>query len=149
MGKAMFRFTIQAAKHKDAKAVCRICGEVLTSEISPEITGAMFTKIIEDIEQIVMVAFISGHVAGFIHARIVRDLVLGQYVEIVNIAMAEYYQRKGGGTSLVQGVEQWCCQMQNHKTMCFLKSENEAMRSLLTRCGYLENSVGAFEKYIV
>lgn len=145
----MLQFTIQAAKHKDAKAVCRICGEVLSPELSPDKTEAMFTKIIEDLDQIVMVAFTSGHVAGFIHARQVRDLVLGQYVEIVRIAMSEYYQRKSGGTSLIFGVEQWCSQMQNHKVRCFLKSENEAMRSLLTRCGYQENGVGAFEKYIV
>lgn len=143
------RFTIQAAKHKDSKAVCRICGEVLSSELPQEKTAEMFTEIIEDAEQIVMVAFISGHVAGFIHARLVRDLVLGEYAEIVSIAMAEYYQRKGGGTSLVFGVEQWCGQMRKHRTICFLKSENEAMRSLLTRCGYRETGVGAFEKYIV
>lgn len=142
-------FTIQAAKHKDAKAVSRICGEVLSPELPPDKTEAMFTKIIEDLDQIVMVAFTSGHVAGFIHARQVRDLVLGQYVEIVRIAMSEYYQRKSGGSSLIFGAEQWCGQMRNHKMMCFLKSKNEAMRSLLTRCGYRENSVGAFEKYIV
>lgn len=145
----MLHFTIRAAEHNDTKAVCRICGEVLSPELSPDDTEAMFTKIIEDIDQIVMVAFISGHVCGFIHARRVSDILLGQYVEIVHVAMSEYYQRKSGGTSLIFGVEQWCAQMQDHKTMCFLKSENEAMRSLLTRCGYRENSVGAFEKYIV
>lgn len=142
-------FTIQSAKHKDAKAVSRICGEVLSPELTPDKTEAMFTKIIEDLDQIVMVAFTSGHVAGFIHARQVRDLVLGKYVEIVCIAMSEYYQRKGGGTSLIFGVEQWGSQMRNNKTICYLKSENDAMRSLLTRCGYQENGVGAFEKYIV
>lgn len=145
----MLHFKIQAAKHKDAKAVCRICGEVLSSELPPEKITEMLTEIVEDAEQIIMVAFISGHVAGFIHARLMRDLVLGEYAEIVQIAMAEYYQRKGGGTSLVLGVEQWCSQMRRDKTICFLKSENEAMRSLLTRCGYRENTVGAFEKNIV
>lgn len=145
----MLHFTIRAAEHNDAKAVCRICGEVFSPEIQQDEMLQIFTKIIEDVEQIVMVAFISGHVCGFIRARLVRDLVLGEYAEIVNIAMSEYYQRKGGGTSLVFGVEKWCMQMRRHKTICFLKSENEAMRSLLKRCGYLENSVGAFEKYIV
>lgn len=145
----MLRFTIQAAKHNDAKAVCRICREVFSTALPPDKMTATFTGIIEDIEQIVMVAVISGHAAGFIHARQVRDLVLGKYVEIVCIAMSEYYQRKSGGSSLVFSVEQWCSQMRNNKMICFLKSENEAMRSLLTRCGYQENGVGAFEKYIV
>lgn len=145
----MLHFTIRAAEHNDVKAVCRICGETLSPEIQQDKIATMFTKIIEDVEQIAMVAFISGHVCGFIHARLVRDLVLGEYAEIVNISMSEFYQRKSGGTSLIFGVEQWCSQMQRHKMICFLKSENEAMRSLLTKCGYQENTVGAFEKYIV
>lgn len=144
----MLHFTIRAAEHKDAKAVCRICTETLSPEIHPDEMTKMFTAIIEDVEQIVMVAFISGHVCGFIHARLVRDIVRGEYAEIVNLAMSEYYQRKNGGTSLIFGVEQWCSQMQRHKSICFLKSENDAMRSLLTKCGYRENSVGAFEKYV-
>lgn len=145
----MLHFTIRAAEHNDAKAVCRICGETLSPEIGQDEMANMFTKIIEDLEQIVMVAFISGHVCGFIHARLTQDLVLGEFAQIEKIAMSEYYQRKSGGTSLILGVEQWCSQMQRHKSICFLKSENEAMRSLLTKCGYLENSVGAFEKYII
>lgn len=145
----MLHFTIRAAELNDAKAVCRICGEALSPEIQQDEMSEMFTGIIEDVEQIVMVAFISRHVCGFIHARLVRDLVLGEYAEIVNIAMREFYKRKSGGMSLVFGVEQWCSQMQRHKIICFLKSENEAMRSLLTKCGYQENGFGAFEKNIV
>lgn len=144
----MFRFKIQTARHSDVKAVARLCREELSSELSPDKMNTIFTEFLVDAEQIVLVAFTSGHVAGFIHARQVSDLVLGRYVEIVGIAMLEYYKRSRGGTSLILGVEKWCSQMQHHKTVCFLKSESEAMRSLLIHCGYRENGFGAFEKYI-
>ena len=122
---------------------------MLGSELPPDKMDKIFTQIIDDVGQIILVAVTSGHVAGFIHAREVRDLTLGRYVEIVEIAMLEYYQRSGGASSLIYGVEQWCCQMRTHKTVCILKSENDAMRSLLISCGYREYGIVAFEKYLV
>ena len=143
----MFRFTIRAAKHSDAEAVCRIAGTVLNSELPPDMLKRLYAKIIEDVEQIVMVAINSAHTVGFIHARQVKDLVLGKYTEIAAIALLPYYQKRGGGTSLVFGVEQWSRQMLTPDIRC--KSDNVAVKQLLKGCGYTQNGNDIFEKTIV
>ena len=145
----MFRFTVQAARHCNANAVCRITKEVLHSEMPPDTIRKLYFEIIEDVEQIIMIAVNSAHTVGFIHARIVNELVLGRYTEIVDIALLPYYQRHGGGTSLVLGVEQWSRQMLAPNIKCNLKSDNGAVKALLQGCGYVENGLGAFEKTIV
>lgn len=145
----MFRFTIQAAKHSNVDAVCRIASTVLHSEIPPDKLKRLYVEIIEDVEQIVMIAVNSGHAAGFIHARRVNDLVYGNYTEIAAIALLPYYQKHGGGTSLLLGVEQWSSQMLTSELKCIPKTENIAMKQLLTVCGYKKNVSGVFEKTIV
>lgn len=145
----MFHFTVRAAKHSDINAMCKISQGVLGSSLQLENLEKLYIDIIEDVEQIVMVAVHSGHAAGFIHARRVNDLVCGCYTEIVTIALLPYYQRRGAGTLLVLGVEQWSSQMGTPNIKCVLKSDNEAVKVLLQSCGYVENGFGAFEKTIV
>ena len=145
----MFRFTIQAAKHSDADAVCRIASTVLNSDIPSDKMKKLYYEIIEDVEQIVMVAVNSGHAVGFIHARRISDLVYGSYTEMVTTALLPYYQKRGGGTSLLLGVEQWSRQMLTPELKCILKNDNEAVKRLLKSCGYIQNGLGVFEKTIV
>ncbi|MDE6726684.1 MAG: GNAT family N-acetyltransferase [Oscillospiraceae bacterium] len=145
----MFRFNIMAAKHSNAKEVCKISQKVLGAEMPFEKMKTLFVEIIEDIEQIIMIAVHSGHTVGFIHARIVRDLVRGRYTEIVGIALLPYYRNRGCGISLIFAAEQWSSQMLVNKLQCNLKSDNEAVKSLLKKCGYLENGLEAFEKTIL
>lgn len=145
----MFHFTIQAAKHCDANAVCRIAKRVLLSEITPDKMKKLYVEIIENVDQIIMIAVNSGKTVGFIHARRVEDLVFGCYTEIVTIALLPYYQRRGGGTSLLLGAEQWSRQMLTPNLKCTLKGDNMAVKALLHGCGYVENGQGAFEKTIV
>ena len=145
----MFQFTIRAAKHSDAEAVCRIAGTVLNSELPPDMLKRLYAKIIEDVEQIVMVAINSAHTVGFIHARQVKDLVLGKYTEIAAIALLPYYQKRGGGTSLLLGAEQWSRQMLTSKLKCIPKNDVTAIKQLLTVCGYEENVSGVLEKIII
>lgn len=145
----MFRFTVQAAKHSDANAVCKIASTVLNPKIPPAKMKRQFFKIIEDIEQIVMVAVNSAHTVGFIHARRMDDLVYGSYTEIVTIALLPYYQKRGGGTSLLMGVEQWSRQMLITDLKCIKKINNIAADHLLKGCGYTQNPLGVFEKTII
>lgn len=143
----MFRFTIRAAKHGDINTICKISQRVLANQLEdPE---KLYVNIIEDVEQIVMVAVHSGHAAGFIHARRVSDMTLGTYTEIAEIAMLPYYQRCGGSKSLIFAVEKWSSQMVTPNLKCILKSKNEAVKTLLLSCGYVENGFGAFDKTIV
>ena len=143
----MFKFTVQAAKHSDADAVCNIARSVLNSEIPPDKLKKLYFEMIEDIGQIVMTAVNSGHIVGFIHARHVRDLVIGDHTEIVAIALLPYYQKRGGGTSLVLSVEQWSRQMLTPDIRC--RSDNIAVKHLLKDCGYTQNGNETFEKTIV
>lgn len=145
----MFRFTIQAAKHRDADAICKISKTVLNSELSPDELKKLYVEIIENVEQIVMIAVNSGHTVGFIHARRVRDIVLGYYTEIVAIALLPYYQDHGGGTSLLMGVEQWSRQMLTPELKCIIKNDNETVKRLLKSCSYKEKGLGVYEKTIV
>lgn len=145
----MFRFNIMAAKHSNAKGVCNVAQRVLGAELPPEKMQKLFVEIIEDVEQIIMIAVHSGHTVGFVHARIVRDLVCGRYTEIVGIALLPYFRKRGCGISLMFAAEQWSSQMLVNKLQCNLKSDNETVKSLLIKCGYLENGLGAFEKTIV
>lgn len=145
----MFRFTVRAAKHGDINSVCKISQKVLGSALQLEVLEKLYVNIIEDIEQIVMVAIHSEHTVGFIHAKRVSDLTFGTYTEISEIAMLPYYQRRGGSASMIFAVEQWSSQMVTTNLKCLLKSENEAVKALLLSCGYVENGFGAFEKTIV
>lgn len=145
----MFQFTVRAADHFDVNAICKITQKVFDPSIDEDELKRLCVGIIEDIEQIVMVAVNSNHVVGFIHARRVTDMIFGRYTEISEIAMLPYYQRRGGGSSLVFGVEQWSSQMLTNKIKCILKSQNEAVKALLLKCGYVENGLGAFEKTII
>lgn len=145
----MFQFTVRAADHFDVNAICKITQRVFDPSFDETELRKLCIGIIEDIEQIVMVAVNSNHVVGFIHARRVTDMIFGSYTEISEIAMLPYYQRRGGGTSLVFGVEQWSSQMLTNKIKCILKSQNEAVKALLQGCGYVENGFGAFEKTTV
>lgn len=144
----MFHFTVRAAKHSDINAVCKISQKVLGSALRLDELEKLYVNIIEDIEQIIMVAFHSGHVAGFIHAKRASDLTFGTYTEIVEIAMLPYYQRRGGSKSMIFAVEQWSDQMVTTNIKCILKSESETVKALLLNCGYVENGLGAFEKTI-
>ena len=145
----MFQFTVQAAKHRDADTICKISQKVLNSEISPDELKKLYVEMIEDVEQIVMIAVNSGHTVGFIHAKRVRDLALGVYTEIAAIALLPYYQKRGGGTSLLLGVEQWSSQMLTPGLKCILKNDNETVKHLLKSCGYIQNGLGVYEKTIV
>ena len=145
----MFHFTVQAAKHINADAVCKIADTVLHSEIPFDRLKRLYVEILEDVEQIVMVAVNSAHTVGFIHARRVSDLVYGSRAEIVTVALLPYYQRRGGGTALLFGVEQWSRQMLITDLKCAPKSDNEAVKHLLKRCGYIENELGVYEKTII
>lgn len=145
----MFQFTVQAAKHRDADAICKISKSVLNSEISPDELKKMYAEIIENFEQIVMIAVNSGHTVGFIHAKRVRDLAFGIYTEIAAIALLPYYQNRGGGTSLLLCVEQWSRQMLTPELKCILKNDNEAVKRLLKSCGYAQNGLGVYEKTII
>ena len=145
----MFKFIVKAAKHSDADAVCRIAATVMNSEIPPDRLKKVFLDIIENVDQIIMIAINSTHTVGFVHARHVRDLVLGDHTEISTIALLPYYQRRGGGTSLLLGVEQWSRQMLITKLRCSLNNDNLAAKQLLTGCGYLEKDQRVFEKTIV
>ena len=143
----MFQFTVQAAKHSDADAICKISKSVLNSDIPPDELKKLYVEIIEDIEQIILTAVNSGHTVGFIHAKRVKDLVLGVYTEIVTVALLPYYQKRGGGTSLVLGVEQWSRQMLTHDIRC--RSDNVVVKQLLKGCGYTQNGNEIFEKTII
>ena len=145
----MFQFTVLAAKHSDAEAICKISKSVLNSDIPPDELKSLYVEMIENVEQIVMIAVNSGHTVGFVHAKRVRDLVLGVYTDIAAIALLPYYQKRGGGTSLLLGVEQWSRQMLTPELKCILKNDNEAVKRLLKSCGYIDNSFGVFEKTIV
>ena len=145
----MFRFTIQAAQHSDVNAVCKIASTVLNSELPPDKLKQLYFEIIENVEQIILLAVNSAHTVGFIHARRVNDLVCGSYTGIVSIAFLPYYQRHGGGTELLYGVEEWSRQMLTPKLKCVLKSDNEAVRQLLKSGGYTESSPQNYEKTIV
>lgn len=145
----MFHFTIQAAVHKNVGALCTIRERVLGVSFPPERLKRIYFEIIEDVEQIVLLAFHSRKTVGYIHARRVNDFSSGEFTEISEIALLPYYQKRGAGTFLVLGVEQWGRQMALRAMKCNLKSDNEAMKALLKGCGFSESCPGAFEKTIV
>lgn len=145
----MFHFTARPAVHADMKAICKICRDALNSELPQKELERVYTEIIEDVSQMVMVSVHSGHVAGFIHARRVLDMVLGEHAEIVTAAMNPYYRGKGGGALMLAGIEAWSSQMLAPKIICVLKSENGAFGTLLQNNGYVCGGFGAFEKTIV
>ncbi len=62
----MFRFEIQAAHHKDIAGVCKIITRVMKTDLSQKQLEEMYTEIIEDIGQIVMIAKHARVVAGYI-----------------------------------------------------------------------------------
>lgn len=145
----MFHFTARPAVHADMKAVCKICRDALNTELPQKELERVYTEIIEDVSQMVMVSVHSGHVAGFIHARRVFDMVLGEHAEIVSAAMNPYYRGKGGGKLMLAGIEAWSSQMLAPKIICVLKSENEVFKTLLQNNGYVRGGFGAFEKTLV
>lgn len=145
----MFNFKIRAASHADKNAVCRIAANIPGSALTPGELDRIYTEIIDDVSQVVMVAVHSGHAAGFIHARHIFDMVLGECIEIVSIAMNPYYQNRGGEAMLLAALEKWSGQMLVLRIIYVLKGENEAVKALLRSKGYVDNGFGAFEKTIV
>ena len=144
----MFRFEIRAACHKDIVGICKIIRRVMDTDISDKRLEEIYTGIVEDINEIIMIAKHARVVAGYIRARRLKDFSRGYYAEISEIALLPYYQRRGGGTDLVYGVEKWGGQMLIPKIICNLQSDNEGAAALLKKCRFVETRPGAFEKTI-
>lgn len=145
----MYHFTVEIAKYKHINTVCRINETVFGSTKLADIRRNIFIEIIEDIEQVILIAKNGNNFAGYIHARHQKDLSNGYYVDIAEIAMTPYYQNHGGGTKLVLGVEQWSRQTLYNLLKCRFHNDNIAMKALLEGCGYSNNGYGEFEKTIV
>ena len=144
----MFNFKVRSASHADKNAVCRIAASIPGHALTPKELDRIYTEIIEDISQIVMVSVHSGHAAGFIHARHEFDMVYGECIEIVSIAMNPYYQNRGGEAMLLAALEKWSGQMLVPRIVYVLKGEDEAVKALLKSKGYVDNGSSAFEKTI-
>ncbi len=144
----MFNFKIRQATHADKNAICRIAANSIKSPLAQEELYRLYTEIIEDISQVVMVFVHSGHVAGFIHARRVCDMICGEHIEIVEIAVNPYYQNRGGEELLLAALEKWSCQMLIPRMTSVIKVETETIKEIFQNCGFTINGFGDFEKTI-
>lgn len=90
----------------DCESIRKICAEELGYECEGSLIEARISELDEDREA-VFVAEIDGRIAGFIHVERYRLLYCEDMANILGLAVAGDYQRRGLGKALLKKAEQW------------------------------------------
>lgn len=107
----MYSFTVRTAVIKDAEGIYYYNKKHGRSALSLEETKAALEVILSDGTEKVFIAINSQHIAGYVYAREIISLSEPRYIEIVNLALSDFFREKGVGTVLVQAIRQWAEQM--------------------------------------
>lgn len=97
---------IRDASIDDFLEICEICTEDFGYSCEPELVKYRLENIDKSRER-VFVADIDGKVAGFVHVEKYRTLYFSEMANILGLAVAKGYQKRGFGRALMQAVEQW------------------------------------------
>jgi len=97
---------IREANEKDAAAICNISSNDL-GYVCEEQFVLQRLAALDFNREVVFVAEIDGAVAGYVHAEIYSLLYWNPMVNILGLAVALDYRRKGVGKALMTRVEEW------------------------------------------
>lgn len=97
---------IRKADIGDCHAICEICNEDLGYECKEELVKMRIERLDEKREA-VFVAVDDGAVAGYIHVEKYNTLYFTDMANILGLAVAGKYQRRGWGRKLTEAAERW------------------------------------------
>ena len=127
---------LRRARLDDAVAMAELSAEFGYAASAKE-TRERLQFLLTQSEHAVWVAD-DGHVRGWLHARISRQVESSEYVEIAGLVVAESCRSQGIGAQLVAAAEAWAL-AQGHK-LVRLRSrlERERAHAFYKRLGYRE-----------
>lgn len=97
---------IRRTQPDDAADIAAICSHDLGySCAETEVRGRLAS--LDEGREAVFVAEYEGKVAGFIHAEVYQTLYFEPMANILGLAVAEAYRRKGYGRALLDAAENW------------------------------------------
>ncbi len=97
---------IREAEDKDAVAICNISSNDLGYACEEKFVLQRITAL-DSNREVVFVAEIDGAVAGYVHAEVYNLLYYESMVNILGLAVASDYRRKGVGKALMTRAEEW------------------------------------------
>lgn len=97
---------VREANSKDIAAICSISSNDLGYSCDEKLVLQQFAGL-DSNREAVFVAEIDGEVAGYVHAEIYSLLYFEPMVNILGLAVASDYRRKGVGKALMTRVEEW------------------------------------------
>lgn len=132
----MFSFTVRPAVINDAEGIFNYNKKHGRSALSLEETTAALGEILADGTSKVFVAINSQHLAGYVYAR---EIISLRYIEIVNLALSDFYREKGVGTVLIQAIRQWAEQMLSAKIIFSAKVYDLEKYTALEEDNYIKD----------
>ena len=135
----MFSFTVRPAVINDAEGIFNYNKKHGRSALSLEETTAALGEILADGTSKVFVAINSQHLAGYVYAREIISLSEPRYIEIVNLALSDFYREKGVGTVLIQAIRQWAEQMLSAKIIFSAKVYDLEKYTALEEDNYIKD----------
>lgn len=131
--------TVRKATLCDAHALCRLNGEGMGYEYPAEKTAENLKATLEKEYERVFVAEVCGETVGYIHACIYGLLFAEMGINILGIAVAENYTRKGVGRALMNELENWA-RTQGAAYIRLVSGESRhGAHAFYEKCGYKSN----------
>lgn len=101
---------VREADISDFLELCEICAEDLGYSCEPELIKSSLENIDKNRER-VFVATVDDKAVGFVHIEKYRTLYFSDMANILGLAIAKEYQKKGYGRALMRTAEQWAKEM--------------------------------------
>lgn len=98
---------IRPALEADYLEIAKISREDLGYDCVPELVRNKLRRALGDGRERVFVAVCGGEIAGYVHAEDYDVLYFPTMKNILGLAVASKYRRRGAGTKLLEAVEDW------------------------------------------
>ena len=127
---------IRPARTTDAPAVWELNTAEMGYDFPLEETARRLALLTQRASDRVFIAETDGAVVGYIHAADYELLYAPPYKNVLGIAVARAYQRRGIGRLLLQAVEQWARQTGAQGVRLCSGESRRGAHAFYERCGY-------------
>ena len=132
----MQKITTRTAEISDAEKIACLNARALGYEFGIEKTRDVLSEILGDAKNAVFIAEYCGEFAGYIHACTYVTTFSPLASNIMGIAVAENFRRKGIGRALLQAAEEWTRVIGGKSVRLCSGMERKEAHEFYASCGY-------------